>query len=56
MCLQRDVSALEAAAAAAAESPQAAALTASISKRQQELDQLEGRLNTIKDMLFADFR
>ena len=50
------MSALEAAASAAAESPEAAALTSSVSQKQQQLDKLESRLNSIKDRLFADFR
>jgi hypothetical protein len=54
--LQRDVKGLEAAAAAAAESPEVTALSASISQKQQQLDKLEGRLNGIKDRLFSDFR
>jgi hypothetical protein len=54
--LQRDVKGLETAAAAAAESPEATALNTSISQKQQQLDKLEGRLNGIKDRLFAGFR
>lgn len=54
--LQRDVKGLETAAAAASESPEATALSTSISQKQQQLDKLEGRLNGIKDRLFADFR
>ena len=54
--LQGEVSKLEAAAAVAAESPEASALGSSISQKQQQLEKLESRLNGIKDRLFADFR
>lgn len=54
--LQRDVKTLEDVAAAAADTPEATALSTSISQKQQQLEKLEGRLNGIKDRLFADFR
>jgi hypothetical protein len=54
--LQSEVSKLEAAAEAAAEVPEVAALSSAISKKQQQLEKLESRLNGIKDRLFADFR
>lgn len=56
LVLQSEVSKLESAAAAAAESPEATALGSSISQKQQQLEKLESRLNGIKDRLFADFR
>lgn len=53
---QSEVSKLEQQASGAAESPEAASLTASLAAKRQELSKLEGRLNSIKDRLFADFR
>ena len=56
MCLQRDVSVLEADVSAAAESPEVATLSASVSEQLEYHDRLESRLNNIKDRLFADLR
>jgi structural maintenance of chromosome 1 len=54
-CTQHDLSLFEASATAAAESPELQQLRASVVDKRKQLAKMEGRLNEIKDRIFADF-
>jgi hypothetical protein len=55
-CLQREVSVLQKAAADAGSDPAVAKLQQQVAQQRESLAKLEGRVNAVRDRMFADFR